>query len=55
MKETIGIDASFINTRLQLGEEEASARPLNRFNGLADDAAQTVETVRVQNRTGAPH
>jgi hypothetical protein len=55
MKEIIAIDASFINTQLQLGEGKASGAPLNRFNGFADDAAQTVETVRMQHRPGAPH
>jgi len=46
MKGTIGIEASFINTQLQLGEAETSGGPLNRFNAFADDAAQTVDTVR---------
>jgi hypothetical protein len=51
--ELIGL--SFINTHLQLGEEEDSGGPLNRFNGFADDAAQTVETVCVQHPQATPH
>jgi hypothetical protein len=35
--------APLINTQLQLGGDKPSVGPLNRFNGFADDAVQTVE------------
>ena len=48
-----GIGAFLINTQLQLGEEKP-AGPWNRFNGFADDVAQTVKTVRAH-AARAPH
>ena len=38
-----GISAFFINTQLQLGEEEAGGGPLNRFNGFADDGLKLLK------------
>ncbi len=52
MIETIRIDASFFNTQLQLGEEEASGGPLNRFNDLPTMRRKLLKQFACRTRQG---